>query len=191
MKRLAVNAGLLFALLSQPALAAKTYLMVFLDDAPLSGVELDLDGAGVGLTNVRGSAEIDIEAKRYDAAIKLLEKMLSLSPDNHPTTMTLGRAYFEGGYFGKADRLLSRHTRQHPGDANLWYLLAEVQGKGGNILGLHQSRAEYFALNGAMEQAIEQLNYALPLATNAVTAERIHTRIEYFHNIARALKNFG
>lgn len=136
-------------------------------------------------------AEIDIAAKRYDAAIRLLENMLALSPGNHPTTMALGRAYFEGGYFAKADKLLARHARSHPGDANLWYLLAEVQGKGGNILGLHQSRAEYFMLNGAMQQAIEQLNLALPMATNAVTAERIHTRIDYFRNIEQALKNFG
>jgi predicted Zn-dependent protease len=136
-------------------------------------------------------ANISIAAKQYDSAIKLLQDMLSLTPDNHPTTMTLARAYFEGGYFEKADRLLSQHARSHPGDASLWYLLAEIQGKGGNILGLHQSRAEYFALNGAMRQAIEQLNYALPLATNAVTAERIHTRIAYFRNIERALKNFG
>ena len=136
-------------------------------------------------------AEIDIAAKRYDAAIRLLENMLALSPGNHPTTMALGRAYFEGGYFAKADKLLTRHARNHPGDANLWYLLAEVQGKGGNILGLHQSRAEYFMLNGAMQQAIEQLNLALPMATNAVTAERIHTRIDYFRNIEEALKNFG
>ncbi|NQX90271.1 MAG: M48 family peptidase, partial [Halioglobus sp.] len=57
--------------------------------------------------------------------------------------------------------------------------------------GLHQSRAEYFALNGAMKQAIEQLNYALPLATNTVIAERIHTRIEYFRNIEKALKHLS
>jgi len=136
-------------------------------------------------------ADIKIAAKDYEAAIAQLSSMLSLSPGNHPITMSLGKAYFESGYYSKADKLLSRHARQHPSDVNLWYLLAEVQGKGGNILGLHQSRAEYFMLNGAMKQAIQQLNYALPLATNAVTIERIHTRIAYFHNIDRALKNFG
>ena len=93
--------------------------------------------------------------------------------------------------FKKADKLLSQHARHHPGDPELWYLLAEAQGKSGNILGLHQSRAEYFALNGAMKQAIEQLNYALPLATNTVIAERIHTRIEYFRNIEKALKHLS
>jgi len=134
-------------------------------------------------------AEIDIEAEKYERAITLLQEGLSLAPGNHPTTMYLGQAYFRGGYYAKADKLLSRHARSHPSDANLWYLLAEVQGKAGNILGLRQSRAEYFALNGAMRQAIEQLNLALPLAQHPVTAERIHTRIDYFQNIDRALRN--
>jgi predicted Zn-dependent protease len=132
-------------------------------------------------------ADININAEKYDVAIVMLQEGLSLSPGNHPMTMSLANAYFEGGYYAKADKLLSRHARSHHSDANLWYLLAEVQGKAGNILGLHQSRAEYFALNGAMKRAIEQLNLALPLATNQVTAERLHTRIEYFQMVGRAL----
>ena len=72
-------------------------------------------------------------------------------------------------------------------DAQLWYMLAEVQGKAGNILGLHQSRAEYFALNGAMKQALQQLDLALEKSTDDVTYERIQTRKTYFQNIARAL----
>ena len=136
-------------------------------------------------------ADLNIAQGRYDTAIPMLEKGLLLTPDNHPMTMSLARAYEKAGYYQKADRLLSKHVRKHASDAQLWYLLAEVQGKGGNILGLHQSRAEYFALNGAMKQAIEQLNLALPRATNQVTVERIHTRIAYFHNIDRALKGLG
>jgi predicted Zn-dependent protease len=135
-------------------------------------------------------ANISIEAKKYEVAIAALEKNLTLVPGNHPITMDLAKAYLDAGYYAKGDKLLSKHSRSHPSDAHLWYLLAEVQGKGGNILGLHQSRAEYFALNGAMKLAIEQLNYALPLATNSVTVERIHTRISYFQNIAQALQSF-
>ena len=135
-------------------------------------------------------ANISIEAKKYEVAISALEKNLTLVPGNHPITMDLAKAYLDAGYYAKGDKLLSKHSRSHPSDAHLWYLLAEVQGKGGNILGLHQSRAEYFALNGAMKLAIEQLNYALPLATNSVTVERIHTRISYFQNIAQALQSF-
>jgi predicted Zn-dependent protease len=42
----------------------------------------------------------------------------------------------------------------------LWYLLAEVEGLSGNIAGLHQARAEYFILNGNLDEAERQLNYA-------------------------------
>jgi predicted Zn-dependent protease len=133
------------------------------------------------------AAEIDIKAEQYDDAIAMLKKGLSLSPDNHPLTMSLANAYFMGGHYSKADKLLSRHARSHPSDAHLWYLLAEIQGKAGNVLGVHQSRAEYFALNDAIEKAIQQLNFALSLAKNQITAERIHTRIAYFEAIGKAL----
>ena len=141
------------------------------------------------ITYLVAEADINIEQGKFDRAISMLESNLAMTPGNHPTTMYLAKAYEQGGYYQKADRLLSRHVRDHSSNAQLWYILAEVQGKGGNILGLHQSRAEYLALNGAMKQAIDQLNLALPLATNQVTVERIHTRIGYFQNIQRALNS--
>jgi predicted Zn-dependent protease len=143
------------------------------------------------ITYLVTEADIDIAQGRYDAAIKKLEDKLALNPGNHPVTMSLGRAYDEGGYYQKADELLSRHAREHSSDAQLWYLLAEVQGKAGNILGLHQSRAEYFYLNGSPQQAIAQLRLALDKATNQVTVERIHTRIAYFQAVDRALRSMG
>ncbi|MCB1695036.1 MAG: M48 family metallopeptidase [Pseudomonadales bacterium] len=132
-------------------------------------------------------ADIDIKAAKYDAAIALLQKGLSLSPDNHPLTMSLANAYFKGEQYSKADKLLSGHARSHPGDAQLWLLLAEIQEKAGNALGAHQSRAEYYALNDAIERAIAQLNAALSLAKNQITAERIQTRMTYFETIGQAL----
>ena len=134
-------------------------------------------------------AEIDIKAAKYDAAIALLQQGLSLSPDNHPLTMSLANAYFKGEHYSKADKLLSRHARSHPGDAHLWLLLADIQEKSGNALDAHQSRAEYFALNDAIERAMAQLNAALSLAKNQITAERIQTRMAYFETIEKALES--
>jgi predicted Zn-dependent protease len=47
-----------------------------------------------------------------------------------------------------------------------------------NILGLHQSRAEYFILNGILDQAEKQLRYALKLVRDDyTTAARINQRL--------------
>jgi beta-barrel assembly-enhancing protease len=133
-------------------------------------------------------ANIDIESENFDAAITRLEKWLQLAPNNHPITMYLSKAYYFAGRYAEAAELLTRHARYNPDDAYLWYLLAEDLGKAGDILGVHQARAEYFMLNGAMQQGIEQLQLALRLAQDNVTRERIETRLVIFQNIAAALK---
>tara|TARA_R110002049_G_scaffold1716_3_gene12997 strand:+ start:3222 stop:6278 length:3057 start_codon:yes stop_codon:yes gene_type:complete len=61
MKRLAVYAGLALSLLSQQVLAANLYLMVFYEDAPLSGATVFLDERNLGTTDARGSAEAVLE----------------------------------------------------------------------------------------------------------------------------------
>ena len=65
--------------------------------------------------------------------------------------------------------MLVEQSKTRGNDPYLWYLLAEVQGLSGNILGLHQSRAEYFILNGILDQAEKQLRYAAKLVTNDYT----------------------
>jgi predicted Zn-dependent protease len=143
--------------------------------------------APYNLTYSLAEADIDITAGSYDKAINRLQYILELNPGNHPATMYLGEAYFRAGYFEKADKLLSAHSRVKRLDPQLWYMLAEVQGKAGNILGLHQSRAEYFYLNGAMGQAIQQIDLALEKANDNVTYERLQNRKVFFQNVGRAL----
>ena len=58
------------------------------------------------------------------------------------------------------------------------HLLAEVQGLSGNIAGLHQSRAEYFILNGILDEAERQLTYALKLTKDDYhTSAQINQRL--------------
>ncbi len=133
-------------------------------------------------------ADIDIEQKRYDTAIAHLEKGLRLVPNNHPITMKLAKAYFRAQRYSDADVLLTAHSKNKPTNAHLWYVLSEVQGLAGNKLGLHQSRAEYFALNGAMKPAMEQLSYARNLARDDVTVQRIERRMAFFQAVDRALR---
>ena len=66
---------------------------------------------------------------------------------------------------------------RRPKDPDIWYLVAEVRGLSGNTIGLHQARAEYFALVGDYDQAIEQLDFAKRRATgNFQLASRIDAR---------------
>jgi predicted Zn-dependent protease len=77
-----------------------------------------------------------------------------------------------------AEEVLVAQSKLNPGDPGLWYLLAEVQGLSGNIIGLHQSRAEYFILNGNLDQAEKQLTYALKLTRgDYLTTAKINQRL--------------
>ena len=77
-----------------------------------------------------------------------------------------------------AEEVLIDKSRLKPGDPGLWYLLAEVQGLSGNIIGLHQSRAEYFILVGNLDAAQRQLVYALKLVGDDFTVSaQINDRI--------------
>ena len=71
------------------------------------------------------------------------------------------------------DQLIRRNE-----DPQLWLLLSEIQRNSKNIVGYHQSRAEYFLLLGQNEQALGQLEFALNLTKNNFqVSERIMNQI--------------
>ena len=71
------------------------------------------------------------------------------------------------------DRLLRRND-----NPDLWMFLSEIQRSSKNIIGYHQSRAEYFLILGQDERALNQLEFALKLTQNNFQAsERIMTKI--------------
>jgi beta-barrel assembly-enhancing protease len=115
------------------------------------------------LEYIIADAEIDMAQNRPDQAAKKLAKRVQVSPGNHPLTMSYATALLKNQQPHIAEEVLLAQSKRRPDDPALWYLLAEVQGLSGNIAGLHQSRAEYFILNGALDQAHKQLTYALKL----------------------------
>ena len=82
------------------------------------------------------------------------------------------KRYFESEEIIR-DQLLIKND-----DPELWLLLSEIQKNSQNILGYHQSRAEYLLLLGRDEQALNQLEFALKMtANNFQASERIMTKI--------------
>lgn len=142
------------------------------------------------MTYALAETDIDLAQEKYDVAIDKLERGVKLVPGNHPITIQLGKAYFKAGRYTEADKLLTAHAKLKPTNVTLWYWLAEVQGLAGNRFGLHQSRAEYFFLNGIMKPALEQLDLALKLAPDDVAVERINRRMGFFHQVGKALGQF-
>ena len=82
------------------------------------------------------------------------------------------KKYFESEEIIR-DQLLRKNS-----NPELWLLLSEIQRSSKNIIGYHQSRAEYFLLLGQNERAVNQLEYALKLVQNNFqVADRIMTKI--------------
>ncbi len=115
------------------------------------------------LEYIIADAEIDLVRNKPDQAVKKLAQRLAVSPGNHPLTMSYATALMKNQQPHIAEQVLLAQSKRRLNDPGLWYLLAEVQGLSGNIVGLHQSRAEYFILNGALDEAKKQLTYALKL----------------------------
>ncbi|MDP5069687.1 MAG: tetratricopeptide repeat protein, partial [Congregibacter sp.] len=164
--------------------AARYGLVLALTDAGRGDeAALELDSIWAAepdrLEYVIADARIDMARNQPQRAVAKLAARLKLSPRNHALNMTYAEALMQDQQAHVAEQVLLEQSKRKPNDPYLWYLLAEVQGLSGNILGLHQSRAEYFILNGILDEADKQLRYALDLVRNDyTTSARINQRIK-------------
>jgi beta-barrel assembly-enhancing protease len=131
------------------------------------------------LEYIIADAEIDMARDKPDQAAKKLARRLEISPGNHPLTMSYATALLKNQQPHIAEEVLLAQSKRSPNDPGVWYLLAEAQGLSGNIVGLHRSRAEYFILNGALDDAKKQLSYALKQTrSDFFTSAKINQRLE-------------
>jgi len=152
-------------------------------------VEMLRDDAPQQIIYAIAQAQIYIDSGATDQAIDLLQKLLAVNPNNHPTTMTLAAALLKAGRAHRAETVLLKHSAIKPNNPAVWYLLAETHGLAGNIVGVHRARAEYFVLNGVLDRASKQLGYALPLVKdNHHTASIIEQRIKEIERLKIAMQ---
>ena len=122
--------------------------------------------------------EILTKAQKYDEALKLANTFLEISPKNYPLTITKSKLLLEMKRFFESEELIRDLLIRRNEDPELWLLLSEIQRNSKNIVGYHQSRAEYFLLLGQNEQALGQLEFALNLTKNNFqVSERIMNQI--------------
>ena len=109
-------------------------------------------------------AEVLIDAGHIDEALALLQRELAINPDNGPLTFLYALALNAAQRHTDAAAMLWRHTHVNRDDIDVWELLAETAGLAGDTIGVHRARAEYFALVGAYQMAIQHIDYARRLA---------------------------
>ncbi|MFT6791224.1 MAG: putative Zn-dependent protease [Cellvibrionaceae bacterium] len=108
-------------------------------------------------------AKSDIEAGKnnLDGAIKTIVDALKAEPGNYALQFQLSQLYMLKTQYRLAMNVLDQLKQDRPNDPFIYYHLAELSGLSGDILKLHQSRAEYFILYGNFEQAKNQLKNIL------------------------------
>lgn len=120
---------------------------------------------------------LDSAANRLSDAEQRIKRLLDLYPGNYPLNQARIDLLLKQRSIPEAERALNDLLKRRVKDPDVWYQVAEVRGLSGNTIGLHQARAEFFALVGDFNQAIEQLDFAKRRASNNFQlASRIDAR---------------
>ena len=122
--------------------------------------------------------EILTEANQYEAALNLSNKFLEISPKNFPLSIAKSKLLLQMKRYFESEEIIRDQILRRNDNPELWFMLSEIQRSSKNIVGYHQSRAEYFLLLGQNEEALNQLEFALKLTKNNFqVSESIMTKI--------------
>ena len=137
---------------------------------------IDLNPKNLVLNNTK--IDILYENGRYNEALDLANKFLEISPRNYPLSISKSKILLSMGQYFQSEEIIRDQLLRKNNNPELWLLLSEIQRASKNIVGYHQSRAEYFLLLGQSERALNQLEFALKLTQNNFqVSERIMTKI--------------
>ena len=132
--------------------------------------------------------DVDSATKRLGDAQRRIERLRGLYPDSYPLEQARIDLLLKQGQNQQAEAALDQLLKQRGNDPDVWYQVAEVRGLTGNIIGLHRARAEFFALVGDYDQALEQLDLAKRRASsNFPMAARIDARQQELQEEKRAI----
>ncbi|SEI24459.1 M48 family metalloprotease [Pseudomonas fuscovaginae UPB0736] len=133
--------------------------------------------------------ELDISSGHLPDAVQRTDRMLALYPGNYPLKQVQVDLLVKQNKPAEAEKVLVDLLKTRSDDPDIWYQIAETRGQSGNIIGLHQARAEYFALVGDFKQAIQQLDFAKRRAPNFQLASRIDARQKEMIDQERLVKD--
>lgn len=106
-------------------------------------------------------ARIDTKLGANDEAIRKLQSAVGLNPDNRPLRIAYAEALMGGDKADRALATLEGAARQRPGSAAMYQLMSDAALKSGKKAATHRYRGESLYLQGDLEPAIHQMQYAL------------------------------
>ncbi|MDY6828158.1 MAG: M48 family metalloprotease [Pseudomonadota bacterium] len=183
--RLASEYGLAVALArdgrNAEALAALDRMLDRLNQDPLS-----LDAVALL------QAQIALQQGDHETAHARLSAALALHPNRYPLLAAQAELSSAMGEHVEAERQWARLSRSRPNDPWVWQKLMEARGKIGNLRGVHLARAEHLTLHGELDQAIDQLQYALQLSgDNFAEQARIREQLERLRELRTQIQRLG
>ena len=154
-----------------------------------AGLEELLSRAPNDLTYNLAMVDLDITNDRLADARQRVERLRSQYPHSYPLEQARIDLMLKQNQPKDAEQALNQLLGARPHDPDVWYQVAEVRGLAGNIIGLHQARAEFFALVGDYDQALSQLDLAKRRASsNFPLASRIDARQKQLQDDKRAIE---
>ena len=118
------------------------------------------------------------ESGKYEDALVHVNKFLEISPRNYPLSISKSKILLSMERYFESEEIIRDQLLRKNNNPDLWLLLSEIQRSSKNIIGYHQSRAEYFLLLGQNERALNHLEFALKLTQNNFqVSERIMTKM--------------
>ncbi len=135
--------------------------------------------------------DIDLASGNVNQAVNRLEQVRKNQPNNAILQINLANAYIESGQATKATALLTRYTFDNPNDSNGWSLLESAAAKQGHNDEALAARAEIFALNGQLKEAINTLVMASRERNiNSIQQARYDARIDQFRQMQKRYQQY-
>ncbi|WP_262927307.1 M48 family metalloprotease [Phytohalomonas tamaricis] len=112
------------------------------------------------------AADAALDANRRQEALDRARRILRFAPNYYPARMTEGEALLTLDP-SQAFNVLRKLADERPEDPDVWNLLAEAAGRSGRKAWGHLAMGERMQLNGRLDSALKQLDYAEKAADDA------------------------
>ena len=127
--------------------------------------------------------------KEYEEALTMLERLTLLMPNNQVVTLNYGNALLEAKKYQQSADVLQDFLLVSPGNYIAHDLLTSVYRGQKNIGLMHINKAEVYALLGAYQKAVDELQTSYNLVEEQpLLQKRIKARILQFQEQENKLK---